>query len=153
MKVVDKDIMNGVLVVDFEDYDVQGWFEEVTAPSADVAFGAPRMYRRDLVIDGTLYIGLFPVIRRGTSTVWECSVRYTDPRYTNVKFVVCADDVKSKHDGQWHFVSAQQIARLHNLRPSQWLTLQQAQKIGLSLEGLTILRPRFDGDYKDYSGA
>ena len=67
------------------------------------------------------------------------------------KYVICPGRVVSKTDGQEHYVTGQQLARLYQLAPHEYHvvhrgvsgdTIRQWEE-----QGLMFLWPRFDGKY------
>lgn len=78
---------------------------------------------------------------------------------TTARYLLCPGMVRSRADGDEHFVGARQLMRLYGLRPEQCLVMPEArpgQPCGLRrwLDGalergdLIALRPRADGDYR-----
>lgn len=60
------------------------------------------------------------------------------------KFVLCPGHVISQHDGDRHYIDAQALARLYELRFGEWETLRQGRYYP---EGTAFLHPRRDGAY------
>ena len=65
-----------------------------------------------------------------------------------IRYLLCPGYVTSKHDGQDHFINAQQLARLYgvSLKECRILDPRYRERSEFYL-GLTYLRPRFDGNY------
>ena len=71
------------------------------------------------------------------------------------KYLVYGQQIKSKNDNDWHYVSARRVAELYNVNPSECImidgnpnTLYNWNKTrGLNKEKLIMLYPDFNGDY------
>lgn len=61
-----------------------------------------------------------------------------------VRYVLCPGRVGSRTDGQRHYVSAQRLAQLYELRSREWETWRAGREYP---EGTVFLHPRFDGRY------
>lgn len=74
------------------------------------------------------------------------------PDWRQVRYVLCPGMVTSRYDGQDHYVSARQLARLYGV--DMKLCVIFATNPGRSLSedrsrypGLIFLGPRYNGDY------
>lgn len=73
----------------------------------------------------------------------------TEPESERKKYLVIGGEVISRHDGQRHYVSAQQLVRLYGLNPSQCILVEEvdpSRAYGYR-KGMVRLYPRYDGDY------
>ena len=65
----------------------------------------------------------------------------------NFKYLVKRGIIRSKNDGEIHFVSAQQVIRLYDVNPKDcYIVTDINSSNGLPL-GLITLEPRSDGNY------
>lgn len=60
-----------------------------------------------------------------------------------IKWVVCPRSIKSKTDGDVHYIGVAQLVRLYRLRPNEWVTEDKAQ----GLDHLPRLYPDYHGNY------
>lgn len=60
------------------------------------------------------------------------------------RFALHPGEVRSPHDGDLHWVSAQRLAELYGLKPAEW----RAWGPGLQWEDYIHLWPRADGHYE-----
>ncbi len=76
---------------------------------------------------------------------------------SNPKYLVIADYVTSKNDGQRHFITCNQLMQLYAVHEEECICAESSVRGVYSppLEyyqkrygPLTILRPRYDGDYR-----
>lgn len=78
-----------------------------------------------------------------------------------VRYVLCPGMVKSKYDGQRHYIDAMALARLYGVRlneceiyePAPQWTETYFRQAEVRTLGLIRLAPRYDGDYSLPSGA
>jgi hypothetical protein len=64
------------------------------------------------------------------------------------KYAVFSGEVYSQHDGDHHFVSADQLVRIFNLDRRECVLVQnEDDKRGRDFSGLIKLFPRYEGDY------
>ena len=61
-----------------------------------------------------------------------------------IRFLLCPGRVTSRNDGQVHYVSSQDLARLYGVNPAECDVSRQAMSAD---HGLIELHPRSDGDY------
>jgi hypothetical protein len=95
------------------------------------AMSAGRLYRR---IEG-----------RAMSRMW----RKKKP-YAMKKYIVVGGMVRSRNDGEDHFVSAPRLCELYQVKREECYFVSEGDLRFLRdelLEGMTILRPREDGKY------
>lgn len=70
-----------------------------------------------------------------------------------IKYFIYPGEVRSKSDGDIHYINGEQLIRLYNLNPSECKTiLQSKDERGYDLSKITILRPRSDGNYTNPNG-
>jgi len=62
------------------------------------------------------------------------------------KYLVCADSVMSKTDGDIHHISANQLMGLYNVSPKDCL-VWDGSPLQSYPDHLLVLRPRYRGDY------
>ncbi len=65
----------------------------------------------------------------------------------DVIYAVHAGHVRSRTDGDRHFVSAQRLARLYELRPGEWFAWTETSAQGRIWEDYRHLFPDFYGRY------
>ncbi len=68
---------------------------------------------------------------------------------STIKYLVFPDWVRSRNDGQRHFINAEQLMELYHVNPSECVVLG-SESMGMDLSDvakLTQLRPRYDGNY------
>jgi hypothetical protein len=65
----------------------------------------------------------------------------------NKRYLVCPGYVRSRHDGDLHYVGARELIQLYGVDPADCLI--QGQLIDPTVAtGLKRLIPRFSGDYR-----
>lgn len=70
------------------------------------------------------------------------------------KYIVFPGFVRSKNDGDEHFIGAGRLIRLHGINPRECLIVPHGQDPGIVLAGrdcsdLKVLRPNYHGIYRD----
>jgi len=63
------------------------------------------------------------------------------------KYLILPDWVRSMHDGQEHFISADELVRLYGVNKAECQVCRSTLHSRISPPGLIVLRPRYDGDY------
>jgi hypothetical protein len=66
----------------------------------------------------------------------------TETTRPGLRYVLVPGEIRSRQDGDVHFIDAPTLARLYQLRPGEWT----AWKRGLRPD-LIVLGPRADGRY------
>lgn len=61
-----------------------------------------------------------------------------------VEYLIAAGRVRSQHDGDVHYISAPNLARLYGLLQGQWRIYDPVTD---RHSDLPVLGPRFDGNY------
>ena len=69
------------------------------------------------------------------------------------KYLVIGGTVRSKNDGQLHYIGPHTLAALYRVRRSQCFLIRDDEKMDGVPDGLIVLRPREDGDYRPSSEA
>ena len=77
---------------------------------------------------------------------------------STAKYVVCPRIIRSKSDGQFHYIGAAQLMSLYRVdpreceiyEPSQQWTRADYEDAENRVRGLPQLIPRFHGDYEEY---
>lgn len=67
------------------------------------------------------------------------------------KYVLCPGFVRSRNDGDRHWISAPELARLYGVPIREcdvWDSRRPETLMGLKAEGRVFLRPRADGNYE-----
>lgn len=65
-----------------------------------------------------------------------------------IKYILCPGTVRSRTDGDVHYISATELAALYKVPLSQCIVIRDGRDWrGLNTDGMTELRPRFDGNY------
>ena len=67
------------------------------------------------------------------------------------KYALHPGYVQSINDGESHFIDANQLSRLYNLRPNTWIVWdirRPETRQGRNQGDYIHLYPRFDGDYR-----
>ena len=65
-----------------------------------------------------------------------------------IKYAVYPGMIRSRNDGDWHYVGAAQLIRLYGVRPSECLiVVDDRDRMGGRGEGLIPLHPQHD--YKE----
>ena len=64
-----------------------------------------------------------------------------------IKYVVASGHTVSRTDGQLHYVSAESLIALYRVDRRECVVYHCLTPDAL-YEGLTVLRPRYDGDYR-----
>jgi len=65
-----------------------------------------------------------------------------------IKYILHPGELKSKNDGDIHFISFKQLVRLYNLNPTECVAFDRFPYI--ELKDAMHLYPRYDGDYDAY---
>jgi len=73
-----------------------------------------------------------------------------------MKYLICPGFVKSKNDGQIHYIGPMQLMRLYRVdprecyiyEPAPWWPVSYYQMAEERFRGLLQLGPRYDGDYE-----
>lgn len=60
------------------------------------------------------------------------------------KYLLCPGEIRSKNDGDLHYISARRLIELYGVDPRECTTDDRG------LEGLIPLRPRYQGDYREW---
>lgn len=64
------------------------------------------------------------------------------------KYLVVGGKIESKNDRDVHYISPMQLVRLYGVDPRDCVLVSDAEDLrGRDCEGLTILSPRYDGNY------
>jgi len=64
------------------------------------------------------------------------------------KYLICPEKVISKNDGDLHFINANSLMQLYNVKPEECIIINNKEDLqGLDITKYTILRPRYDGNY------
>ena len=63
------------------------------------------------------------------------------------KYIICPGEVRSKSDGDIHYISGQELIRLYRLDPRECYILDYDRPLAVDLAGLPTLGPRYHGDY------
>jgi hypothetical protein len=63
------------------------------------------------------------------------------------KYLVCPGRIRSRADGDLHFISARQLIHLYGVNPAECMIRRPGIVPQKELEGKVILAPRYDGDY------
>lgn len=67
------------------------------------------------------------------------------------KYVLCPGFITSKTDGDWHFISAQQLAELYRVPMSECVTMPDMSdprnRNWYKPQGAIELRPKYSGNY------
>lgn len=71
-----------------------------------------------------------------------------EQRMSAKKYLLIAGNVYSKTDGDRHWISAPQLARLYGVDPKECVFADELRPETWQGTNLRILRPRFDGDYR-----
>jgi hypothetical protein len=70
----------------------------------------------------------------------------------NKKYLVIADYITSKNDGDRHFITCNQLIRLYSVREEECICMENGTKRYQMYRDrygdLIELRPKFDGDYR-----
>jgi hypothetical protein len=67
-----------------------------------------------------------------------------------IKYALYPGKVRSINDGDWHFISSIELARLYKVKMSECITVDLRSKasfMGLNIGHLKSLHPRSDGKY------
>lgn len=70
------------------------------------------------------------------------------------KYLIVPGQVRSRSDGDTHYISAQELIRLYGVNPKECKIVEQQVLVNVDrLEkyypGLIELRPRYDGKYRE----
>ena len=63
------------------------------------------------------------------------------------RFLLVPGYVRSVNDGDRHYVGIMALARLYELRPSEWVAYREGVPMDAQRRGLEPLYPRRDGKY------
>lgn len=69
------------------------------------------------------------------------------------KYLIIGDWVRSKNDGDRHYISARQLIELYGLDPKECKTIENNQPmslLGVDLTMFTVLRPLIHGKYREH---
>lgn len=69
---------------------------------------------------------------------------------SNTKYLVRPGYVRSKSDGDEHYISFKQLCDLYGVNPAECMNLEMANMHGYNpdlFDGLPVLEPRYDGNY------
>lgn len=69
------------------------------------------------------------------------------------RYICLGDYVRSKTDGQIHYITAQRVRSLYQVNPDECLFVELHQgldSINRHNEKLILLTPRMNGDYQEY---
>ncbi len=67
---------------------------------------------------------------------------------TKRKYVVMPGYITSRQDGDEHYIGGRELMRLYGVRPDECYVLRPGETGSGLPEGLRVLRPRYDGDYR-----
>ncbi len=75
--------------------------------------------------------------------------KHFDMELGKKKYIVIGGYVRSKSDGDEHYVSAGKLCRLYNLNPEECYCVEEKEyeRKKRGMPTLPVLRPRFDGNY------
>lgn len=65
----------------------------------------------------------------------------------NTKYLIVPGNVKSKNDGETHYISASQLIDLYGVDPSECYVYSEVMRGNIFLNHLKRLTPRYDGNY------
>jgi len=82
-----------------------------------------------------------------TDWKWITNRSKRKPKNVVVTYVLHPGEVRSVFDGDWHFISAGQLANLYGLKRGTWVPYKGD---GYKYSGLIHLYPREEGDYKEH---
>ena len=60
------------------------------------------------------------------------------------KYLLCPGEIRSKNDGDFHYISAGRLIALYGVKASECTTDYRG------LDGLIPLEPRYQGDYQEW---
>lgn len=67
------------------------------------------------------------------------------------KYILIGDAIRSKSDGQRHYISPAELCRLYRVHPSECIFIKNYDEYTQKTRGLrgefTVLKPRYNGDY------
>lgn len=64
------------------------------------------------------------------------------------KYIVCPGNVRSKSDGDLHYISASKLMMLYRVNPAECIIVEDEMVAGsLNWEDYIILKPSTDGNY------
>jgi hypothetical protein len=67
------------------------------------------------------------------------------------KYLICPGQIKSKYDGNIHYIGEVQLISLYGVDPSDCLILGKEKRgIGHETDKLIKLYPRYSGDYREW---
>ena len=70
-----------------------------------------------------------------------------------IKYYIIPGHIKSKYDGDIHYINENMLMRLYNVNPKECLVLSLDKPYHVKLleqadtDGIKILKPRYHGDY------
>lgn len=66
------------------------------------------------------------------------------------KYLIIGDWITSQTDGDWHYISAENLIRLYGVDPAECIIYSDKKReLGLDPNlDLIVLRPRYDGNYR-----
>ena len=65
----------------------------------------------------------------------------------DVKYVLCPGKIHSKNDDDYHFISAEQLARLYHVKISDCVIVEAGKEVPKQYHSIPWLVPRYHGDY------
>lgn len=67
------------------------------------------------------------------------------------KYIIVPDTVRSKSDGDIHYIGAGQLIRLYGVNPTECVVADHWNKVSwlkrIYGQNMIVLRPRYHGDY------
>ena len=64
------------------------------------------------------------------------------------KYLVIEGEVCSQYDYQFHFINAETLIKLYGVNRKECVIVRAGQPVrGVDVSRLTVLRPRYDGNY------
>ncbi len=64
------------------------------------------------------------------------------------KYIVCPGEVKSKSDGDLHYIGPYVLMKLYGVEPHECIIVDNpVSSAGLNWQDYVVLRPRTDGNY------
>lgn len=65
------------------------------------------------------------------------------------KYLICPGEIRSRHDGDIHKISASQLIHLYKVDPKECIIVNSPESArGIIWSQYIVLRPRSDGNYK-----
>jgi hypothetical protein len=71
----------------------------------------------------------------------------TKERHVMVKYALCPGYVRSKTDGDLHYISAPRLAQLYGVQMSECIVYTPERERTERMDDLVFLQPRYHGDY------